>query len=128
MPVADPVISGDQVRHDDIEHFYDIVNFIKKAERSDTHIRCSTLSVRCSTFNFFLFVIWNLGRLSTYSLTLYSTLHPIKFRRNKIFKFFPEEPAVVQQVPLNTFPVVLQLLIVLNCAKNAIDFREFIPL
>ncbi|MBW1798168.1 MAG: hypothetical protein JRJ21_07165 [Deltaproteobacteria bacterium] len=26
MPVADPVISGDQVRHDDLETFYEIVN------------------------------------------------------------------------------------------------------
>jgi len=28
MPVADPVFSGDQVRHDDFETFYRIVNII----------------------------------------------------------------------------------------------------
>jgi hypothetical protein len=103
-------------------------NFIKKTERSDTHIRCSMFSVRCSTFIFFLFVIWNFGHLSAYSRTFNSTFHSIKFRCNKIFKFFSEEPAVVPQIPFNTFPIVLQLLTVLNCVKNAIDFGKFSPL
>mgnify|MGYP006910663655 CR=1 FL=1 len=36
-------------------------NFIKNTERSDIHIRRWMLSVRCSTFIFFLFVISNFG-------------------------------------------------------------------
>ena len=43
-------------------------NFIKNTEQSDTHIRRSMLSVRCSTLIFFLFGIWNFGHWKLFDI------------------------------------------------------------